>query len=239
MSRTIGLAAALLLLLSSAIAQNETPVTTDHAMVVSVHHDATDAAVAILKQGGNAVDAAVAIGFALAVVHPVAGNIGGGGFMLVHLAKPRDGKRDLFIDYREEAPGAASRDMYLDANRNVIPGASTLGYKSVAVPGSVAGMAYAEKHYGKLGLKAVMAPAIKLAEDGFALSKEEADELRDPDLAQFRSRTEPFRPTRPAAAITSPGTLFASRTSPSPSSESPPILTTSTTARSRRSSRRT
>jgi gamma-glutamyltranspeptidase/glutathione hydrolase len=162
-------------------------------MVVSVHHEATDAGVAILRQGGNAVDAAVATGFALAVVHPVAGNIGGGGFMLVHLAKPHDGRRDLFIDYREEAPGAASRDMYLDANRNVIPGASTLGYKSVAVPGSVAGMAYAEKNYGKLGLKAVMAPAIKLAENGFVLSKEEADELHDPDLAKFPESYRTFQ----------------------------------------------
>ena len=89
-------------------------------MVVSVHHEATDAGVAILKQGGNAVDAAVATGFALAVVHPVAGNLGGGGFMLVHLAK--GGKHDLFIDYREKAPLAASRDMYLDAQGNVIPG---------------------------------------------------------------------------------------------------------------------
>jgi gamma-glutamyltranspeptidase/glutathione hydrolase len=166
-----------------AIAQDETPATADHAMVVSVHHDATDAGVAILKQGGNAVDAAVATGFALAVVHPFAGNIGGGGFMLVHLAKGT--KHDLFIDYRETAPAAASRDMYLDAQRNVIPGASTLGYKSVAVPGSVAGLTYAEKKYGKLGLKAVMAPAIKLAEDGFVLSDEEAKELHDPDLAKF------------------------------------------------------
>src|ERR1700758_1912153 len=97
-----------------AIAQDETPVASDHAMVVSVHHDATDAGVAILKQGGNAVDAAVATGFALAVVHPVAGNLGGGGFMLVHFAKPHGGKRDLFIDYREEAPAGASPDMYLD-----------------------------------------------------------------------------------------------------------------------------
>src|SRR5580704_3196875 len=117
----------------AAIAQDETPVTADHAMVVSVHHEATDAGVAILKQGGNAVDAAVATGFALAVVHPVAGNIGGGGFMLVHLAKGPT--HDLFIDYRETAPAAASRDMYLDAQRNVIPNASTLGYKSVAIPG--------------------------------------------------------------------------------------------------------
>ncbi|HEY3989015.1 MAG TPA: gamma-glutamyltransferase [Acidobacteriaceae bacterium] len=183
MPRTLGALACILLAAPFALAQNETPVITDHAMVVSVHHDATDAGVAVLKQGGNAVDAAVATGFALAVVHPVAGNIGGGGFMLVHLAKgPR---RDLFIDYREEAPGAASRDMYLDAQHNVIPGLSTLGYKSVAVPGSVAGLAYAERHYGKLDLKAVMAPAIKLAEDGFVLSDEEAKELHDPDLAKF------------------------------------------------------
>lgn len=194
-----------------AIAQNESPATADHAMVVSVHHDATDAGVAILKQGGNAVDAAVATGFALAVVHPVAGNIGGGGFMLVHLAKPHDGKRDLFIDYREEAPGAASRDMYLDANRNVIPGASTLGYKSVAIPGSVAGLAYAEKTYGKLGLKAVMAPAIKLAEDGFVLSKEEAEELHDPDLAKFPESHRTFQQTLTRGSYYQPGNTFRQR----------------------------
>jgi gamma-glutamyltranspeptidase / glutathione hydrolase len=168
---------------TSVLAQEETPVTADHAMVVSVHHDATNAGVAILKQGGNAVDAAVATGFALAVVHPVAGNIGGGGFMLVHLVKGT--KHDLFIDYRETAPAAASRDMYLDAQRNVIPDASTLGYKSIAIPGSVAGLAYAEKKYGKLGLKAVIAPAIKLAENGFVLSNEEARTLHDSDLAKF------------------------------------------------------
>jgi gamma-glutamyltranspeptidase/glutathione hydrolase len=208
MSRTIGLVTALLLLVSSAIAQNESPATADHAMVVSVHHDATDAGVAILKEGGNAVDAAVATGFALAVVHPVAGNIGGGGFMLVHLAKPHDGKSDLFIDYREEAPGAASRDMYLDANRNVIPGASTLGYKSVAVPGSVAGLAYAEKEYGRLGLKAVMTPAIKLAEDGFVLSKQEAEELHDPDLAKFPESHRTFQQALTRGSYYQPGDTF-------------------------------
>ena len=179
---------------SHAAAQDETPASADHAMVVSVHHEATDAGVAILKQGGNAVDAAVATGFALAVVHPVAGNIGGGGFMLVHLAK--GAKHDLFIDYREEAPGAASRDMYLDAQGNVIPDLSTLGYKSVAVPGSVAGLAYAEKHYGKLGLKAVIGPAIKLAEDGFVLSDQEAAELHDPDLAKFPESHRIFQTAR-------------------------------------------
>jgi gamma-glutamyltranspeptidase/glutathione hydrolase len=163
----------------------ETPATARHAMVVSIHHEATDAGVAALRRGGNAVDAAVATGFALAVVHPAAGNIGGGGFMLIHLAHPRGARRDTFLDYREEAPGGASRDMYLDAHGEVIPGASTLGYRSVAVPGSVAGLAYAEKHYGRLGLAAAMAPAIRLAEEGFVLTAEEADELHDPDLARF------------------------------------------------------
>ena len=191
----------------AATAQDETPVTADHAMVVSVHHDATDAGVAILKQGGNAVDAAVATGFALAVVHPVAGNLGGGGFMLVHLAKPHEGKRDLFIDYREEAPAAASPDMYLDAEHHVIPNASTLGYKSIGVPGAVAGLAYAEKTYGKLGLKAVMAPAIQLAENGFVLSDEEAKELQDPDLEKFPESHRVFQ-TAPTGTYYKPGDTF-------------------------------
>jgi gamma-glutamyltranspeptidase / glutathione hydrolase len=177
-------------------------------MVVSVHHAATDAGVAILKQGGNAVDAAVATGFALAVVHPVAGNLGGGGFMLVHLAKPHDGKSDLFIDFREEAPGAASRDMYLDAQHHVIPDASTRGYKSIGVPGSVAGLAYAERKYGKLGLKAVMAPAIQLAEDGFVLSGEEAAELHDPDLAKFPESHKTFQTDAKRGAYYQSGDTF-------------------------------
>ena len=181
------------LVASHANAQNAQPATADHAMVVSVHHAATDAGVSVLKRGGNAIDAAVATGFALAVVHPVAGNIGGGGFMLVHLTKPLHGKRDLFLDFRETAPAAASRDMYLDAKGNILPKASTLGYKSVAVPGSVAGFAYAEQHYGKLGLKAVMAPAIALAENGFVLSDEEAAELHDPDLTKFAESKRVFQ----------------------------------------------
>src|SRR6201990_1832523 len=188
--------------------QSEQPVRAKHGMDGVVHHDAADAGIAILKQGGNAVDAAVATGFALAVVHPVAGNLGGGGFMLVHFAKPHEGKRDLFIDYREEAPGAASRDMYLDAQRNIIPGASTLGYKSVAVPGSVAGLAYAEQNYGKLGLKAVIVPAIKLAEDGFILSDQEATELHDPDLAKFPESRRVFQQDAKRGAYYQPGDTF-------------------------------
>ena len=162
-------------------AASEQPVRTKHAMVVSVHHLATDAGVEILKGGGNAVDAAVATGFALAVVYPYAGNIGGGGFMLIHL----DNSKSTFIDYRERAPLAAAANMYLDAKGNVIPDASITGYKAVGVPGSVAGMVYAEKKYGKLTLSRVMAPAIRLASLGFVLTEEEAAELHDETLTMF------------------------------------------------------
>src|SRR5258708_39855110 len=119
-------------------------------MVVSVHPEASRVGAEIMRQGGNAVDAAVATGFALAVVHPAAGNIGGGGFMLVRFA---DGKIH-FLDYREKAPKAASRDMYLDAQGNVIPDARPVGYKAIRIPGSADGMGYAQKHWGKLPLKA-------------------------------------------------------------------------------------
>lgn len=171
----------------SAIAyQSEEPVRTPHAMVVSVHHLATDAGVSTLKAGGNAVDAAVAVGFALAVVHPVAGNIGGGGFMLIH---EHDG-RNLFIDYREKAPLAATTNMYLDAQGNIIPNASIVGYRAIGVPGAVAGLVYAEKKYGKLTLEKAMAPAIRLALNGFVLSDEEAGEMHDKILTGFpASRT--------------------------------------------------
>ena len=165
------------------------PVRAQHAMVVTVHQLASQVGVEILQAGGNAVDAAVATGFALAVVHSPAGNIGGGGFMLVRMA---DGKTH-FLDYREKAPAAATRDMYLDAQGNVIPGASEIGYKAIAVPGSVAGLTYAEKKYGKLTLKQVMAPAIKLARDGFALTWGEAADFHDSHLAQFPESRRVFQ----------------------------------------------
>ncbi len=161
--------------------RGEQPVRARHGMVVSVHHLAADAGLGILQEGGNAIDAAVATGFALAVVHPSAGNLGGGGFMLI---RDHTGKT-IFLDYREKAPLAATENMYLDANGNVIPDASVLGYRSIATPGSVAGLVYAERKYGRLGLKRVMAPAIQLAREGFALTAQEADELSDPDLARF------------------------------------------------------
>jgi gamma-glutamyltranspeptidase/glutathione hydrolase len=159
----------------------EQPVRFKHAMVVSVHHDAADAGVEVLRAGGNAVDAAVATGFALAVVHPEAGNLGGGGFMLIRM---HTGKQ-VFVDYREKAPLAATAGMYLNAKGEVIDGASTEGYRAIGVPGSVAGMTFAEHKYGKLGLRQVMAPAIRLAREGFVLSAEEAESLHDPDLANY------------------------------------------------------
>jgi len=127
------------------------------------------------------VDAAVATGFALAVVHPVAGNLGGGGFLLL---RTHDG-RTTFIDYREKAPLSATETMYQDAQGNVIPGASVTGYRAIATPGSVAGLVYAERKYGKLGLQRVIAPATHLAADGFQLTEQEASELHDSDLSRF------------------------------------------------------
>ena len=176
------------------------PVRTDHAMVVSIHHDATDAGVEILRAGGNAVDAAVAVGFALAVVFPAAGNIGGGGFMLIRPGGARGmGQAALghsqptFLDYREKAPAAASANMYLDAQGNVIPKLSTVGSRASGVPGTVAGLTYAEQHYGRLSLARVMQPAIRLARDGYVLTADEARALHSPLLTQFPTSRRIFQ----------------------------------------------
>jgi gamma-glutamyltranspeptidase/glutathione hydrolase len=160
-----------------------------HAIVVSVHELGSRAGVEIMRAGGNAVDAAVATGFALAVVYPKAGNLGGGGFMLIRLA---DG-RVHFVDYREKAPAAATANMYLDAQGNVVKNASVVGYKSIGVPGSVAGMVYAEKEFGKLTLGQVVAPAIKLARDGYPVSWQDAQDLHDDDLAKFSESRRIFQ----------------------------------------------
>jgi gamma-glutamyltranspeptidase/glutathione hydrolase len=157
------------------------PVHEKHAVVVSVHEEASKVGAAIMRRGGNAIDAAVATGFALAVVHPAAGNIGGGGFMLVRLVNGEV----HFVDYREKAPKAASRNMYLDDKGNVIPDASLIGYKAVGVPGSVAGLVYAQKKWGQLPLRAVMAPAIRLARYGVRLTYEEAMSMREQHLGDF------------------------------------------------------
>ena len=151
------------------------------AMVASVQPDASEAGVEIMKAGGNAVDAAVAVGFALAVTHPQAGNIGGGGFILFRRA---DGEVQ-FLDYREKAPSKATAEMYLDKDGNVVKDMSTVGYAAIAVPSSVAGLAYAERHWGKLTLKQVMQPAIRLARDGFVLDFGTAKDLQDENLSKF------------------------------------------------------
>ncbi len=179
--RLIVLLLAVLVALAASGMASTQPVHAAQAIVVSVHELGSRAGVEIMQAGGNAIDAAVAAGFALAVVHPQAGNLGGGGFMLIRTA---DG-RAHFIDYREKAPAAATANMYLDAQGNVLENASVVGYKAIGVPGSVAGMVYAEKEYGKLTLGQVIAPAIKLARDGYQLAWQDARDFRDQDLAKF------------------------------------------------------
>ncbi len=163
-------------------------------MVVSIQHDATDAGVEILRAGGNAVDAAVAVAFALAVTLPDAGNLGGGGFMLIRPSSARLAHgAPHFLDFREKAPAAATANMYLDAQGNVIQGMSTQGPKASGVPGTVAGLVYAEAHYGRLGLRRVMAPAIRLGQNGFVLSDEEARWLHSPKLAKYPTSRRIFQ----------------------------------------------
>src|SRR6185312_8637223 len=153
--------------------QDAKPVTARHAMVVSAQHLATMVGVDILKRGGNAVDAAVAVGFAEAVVHPCCGNIGGGGFMTIHLGNGRN----LFLNFREKAPLKATPTMFQDADGNVVDGRSTDSYLGVGVPGTVMGFATALKAYGTMSLKQVIAPAIKLAREGYVLEQGDVDSL--------------------------------------------------------------
>jgi len=148
-------------------AQNtsKAPIPARNGMVVTEQRLASEVGLQILKQGGNAVDAAVAVGYALAVTHPCCGNLGGGGFMLIHLANGKD----TFINFREKAPLAATRTMYLDEQGNVVPGLSTKGYLAVGVPGTVLGFDRALSAYGTMTRADVIAPAIELAQKGFVL----------------------------------------------------------------------
>ncbi len=158
---------------TSAHAATLPPVESTTGLVVSAQRLAAEAGTDILRQGGNAVDAAVAVGYAEAVVNPCCGNIGGGGFLTAHLA---DG-RDIFLNFRETAPAAASADMYLDASGQPVRGASLFGWKAAGVPGTVLGLDTALIRYGTLPRAAVMAPAIRMARDGFVLSRSDADIL--------------------------------------------------------------
>ena len=158
--------------LAALLARPATAADTSHGMVVSAQRLASEAGLAILEAGGNAVDAAVAVGYALAVVDPCCGNIGGGGFMLIHIAGAAGHEgSDTFINFRETAPAAATPDMYLDAAGNPIRDASRAGYRAVAVPGTVRGLDVARARYGRLKRATLMAPAIALARDGFVLGE--------------------------------------------------------------------
>ena len=165
----------------AADAASVVPVGAEHGMVVSAQHLATKVGVDVLRKGGNAVDAAVAVGYALAVVYPAAGNLGGGGFMTIHFA---DG-RNRFLDFREMAPLAARPDMYLDAAGDVVKDASTRGQLAVGVPGTVAGLELARASYGTMKRADLLKPAIRLAENGFVLGQGDVDLLDKaaPDLA--------------------------------------------------------
>ncbi|WP_460114614.1 gamma-glutamyltransferase [Pseudomonas sp. H3_G03] len=171
-SRTL-IATALVFTVSGVQAASQAPVGGENGMVVTAQHLATHVGVDVLKAGGNAVDAAVAVGYALAVVYPAAGNLGGGGFMTVQLA---DGRK-TFLDFREKAPLAATANMYLDKDGNVIEGLSAKGHLAVGVPGTVSGMELALSKYGTLKRAQVIAPAIKLAENGFELEQGDIDLL--------------------------------------------------------------
>jgi len=183
--------AAILLLPAAAQvhAASRAPVAAENGMVVTAQHLATRVGVDVLKRGGNAVDAAVAVGYALAVVYPSAGNLGGGGFMTVRLA---DGRK-TFLDFREKAPLAASANMYLDKDGNVIEGLSTRGHLAVGVPGTVSGMEYAREKYGTMKRAALIAPSIKLAERGFVLDQGDVD--------MFAAATADFRKDPASSAI--------------------------------------
>src|SRR5450432_2147086 len=165
------------------------PVVAENGMVVTAQHLATEVGVDVLKRGGNAVDAAVAVGYALAVVYPAAGNLGGGGFMTLQLA---DGRK-TFLDFREKAPLGASANMYLDAAGNVIKGSTTTGHLAVGIPGTVSGLEMALAKYGTMKRADLIAPAIRFAEQGFVLDQGDAD--------MFATATEAFKVDPPTTAI--------------------------------------
>ncbi len=170
-ARNLGVVVASTALVCFAHAASMAPVAAENGMVVTAQHLASEVGVDVLRRGGNAVDAAVAVGYALAVVYPAAGNLGGGGFMTLQLA---DGRK-TFLDFREKAPLAASANMYLDAAGNVIKGSTTTGHLAVAVPGTVSGLETALAKYGTMKRADLIAPAIKFAEQGFVLDAGDAE----------------------------------------------------------------
>ena len=176
-------------LLGVAQAASVAPVAAENGMVVTAQHLATEVGVDVLRRGGNAVDAAVAVGYALAVVYPAAGNLGGGGFMTLQLG---DGRK-TFLDFREKAPLAATANMYLDAAGNVVKRSTTTGHLAVGVPGTVSGLDMALAKYGTMKRADLIAPAIRFAEEGFVLDAG--------DAAMFATATEAFKVDPATTAI--------------------------------------
>jgi gamma-glutamyltranspeptidase/glutathione hydrolase len=176
-------------LLGVAQAASVAPVAAENGMVVTAQHLATEVGVDVLRRGGNAVDAAVAVGYALAVVYPAAGNLGGGGFMTLQLA---DGRK-TFLDFREKAPLAATANMYLDAAGNVVKRSTTTGHLAVGVPGTVSGLEMALAKYGTMKRADLIAPAIRFAEQGFVLDAGDAE--------MFATATEAFKVDPATTAI--------------------------------------
>lgn len=181
---TVGVA-----LMPGAFAASPAPAEGENGMVVTAQHLASEVGIDVLKSGGNAVDAAVAVGYALAVVYPTAGNLGGGGFMTIRF---KDGK-STFLDFREKAPLASTKTMYLDKDGKPVRGASTDGYLAVGVPGSVAGMETAREKYGTKKREELLAPAIKLASEGFV--------LEPGDIASFANGNDTLAKDPAAAKI--------------------------------------
>ena len=187
--RTGAWIAGLALVAQQALAASVAPVAAENGMVVTAQHLASQVGVDVLKRGGNAVDAAVAVGYALAVVYPAAGNLGGGGFMTLQLA---DGRK-TFLDFREKAPLGATANMFLDAQGQIVKGLSTRSQLAVGVPGTVSGLELARERFGTLPRAALIAPAIRLADKGFVLAQGDVDLLQ--------TATEDFRSDPPSAAI--------------------------------------
>lgn len=182
-------AAAVVLVAMAVQAASVAPVAAENGMVVTAHRLATQVGVDVLRRGGNAVDAAVAVGYALAVVYPAAGNLGGGGFMTLQFA---DGRK-TFLDFREKAPLAATADMYLGADGQPVKGLSTRGHLAVGVPGTVSGLEFARAKYGTMQRAVLMAPALRLARRGFV--------LEPGDIAMLATATDDFRKDPASAAI--------------------------------------
>jgi gamma-glutamyltranspeptidase/glutathione hydrolase len=189
LARSVAVAVASTAFVAVVHAASMAPVAAENGMVVTAQHLATEVGVDVLRRGGNAVDAAVAVGYALAVVYPAAGNLGGGGFMTLQLA---DGKK-TFLDFREKAPLAATANMYLDAAGNVIKGSTTTGHLAVGVPGTVSGLEMALAKYGTMKRADLIAPAIRFAEQGFVLDAGDAE--------MFATATEAFKVDPATTAI--------------------------------------